>query len=40
MELRKFALWLLLDRINNGHKAVTRMELDRKSTRLNSSHCG
>lgn len=26
----KFALWLLLDRINNGHKAVTRMELECK----------
>lgn len=26
----KFALWLLLDRINNGYKAVTRMELECK----------
>ena len=24
-DMGKFALWLLLDRINNGHKAVTRM---------------
>lgn len=29
-DMGKFALWLLLDRINNGHKAVTRMELECK----------
>lgn len=27
-DMGKFALWLLLDRINNGHKAVARMELE------------
>ena len=30
-DMGKFALWLLLDRINNGHKAVTRMELECKT---------
>lgn len=29
-DMGKFALWLLLDWINNGHKAVTRMELECK----------
>ena len=29
-DMGKFALWLLMDRINNGHKAVTRMELECK----------
>ena len=29
-DMGKFALWLLLDRINNGHKAVARMELECK----------
>ena len=29
-DMGKFALWLLLDRIHNGHKAVTRMELECK----------
>ena len=29
-DMGKFALWLLLDRINNGHRAVTRVELECK----------
>ena len=29
-DMGKFALWLLLDRMNNGHKAVARMELECK----------